>query len=222
MTSGSSVPLRRTTATGKRQIEITPDVASARQFEDRLQYAYNEGGFLVLMVRPSRMRACEANLLRRVDLERVSFDSLLFDDLRREAEELDVAWQVVQQADGCSTRDQDWKNLLHLVSLVQPKMEQDLLRRKGHLLLVHPGLIARYDMMPLLETLRDRVGHDAQCPGAWVLVPADEQNDMPFLDDAEIPLISPGQRTKVSEAWIDNLHRGRGTTTNHTNDTNIL
>jgi hypothetical protein len=32
---------------------------------------------------------------------------------------------------------------------------------------------------------------------------------MPFLDDAEIPLISPGQRTKVSEAWIDNLHRGR-------------
>jgi serine/threonine protein kinase len=208
-TSGSSIPRRRTTATSTRQVEVTPDMASARQFEERLQHAYDEGGFLVLMVRPSRMRSCEANLLRRFDLERVSFDSLLFDGLRSEAQELDVAWQVVEQADGSGTGNQDWKNLLHLVSMAQPKMEQDLLRREDHLLLVHPGLIARYDMMSLLETLRDRVGHDAKCPGVWVLVPTDEQNDMPFLDDAEIPLISPGQRAKVSEAWIDNLHRGK-------------
>ena len=102
----------------------------------------------------------------------------------------------------------------------RPKIEQELLSREQHLLLVHPGLIARYDMMSLLETLRDRVGHDAQCPGAWVLVPTDEQNHMPFLDDAEIPLISPGQRTRVPEAWIDNLHRGRVTTTNGTNNLN--
>jgi len=224
-TSGSSIPRRRTTATSTRQVEVTPDMASARQFEDRLQRDYDEGGFLVLMVRPSRMRACEANLLRRFDLERVSFDSLLFDALRNEAQELDVAWQVVEQADGSETGHQDWKNLLHLVSMAQPRMEQELLSREEHLLLVHPGLIARYDMMSLLETLRDRVGHDAKCPGVWVLVPTDEQNDMPFLDDAEIPLISPGQRAKVSEAWIDNLHRGRApklasTESNKTSGTN--
>lgn len=208
-TSGSSLPRRRTTATSTRQVEVTPNMASARQFEDRLQRAYDEGGFLVLMVRPSRMRACEANLLRRFDLERVSFDSLLFDALRSEARELEVAWQVVEQADGSGTGSQDWKNLLQLVSMAQPGMEQDLLRREEHLLLVHPGLIARYDMMSLLETLRDRVGHDAKCPGVWVLVPTDEQNDMPILDDAEIPLISPGQRARVIDAWVDNLHRGR-------------
>jgi hypothetical protein len=208
-TSGSSIPQRRTTANSSRHIEITPDVAEAREFEERLQHAFDEGGFLVLMVRPSRMRACEANLLKRFDLERVSFDSLLFEALRDEAQELEVDWQVVEQADGSGTGNQDWKNLLHLVSMAQSKIEHELLSREQHLLLVHPGLIARYDMMSLLETLRDRVGHDAQCPGAWVLVPTDEQNDMPFLDDAEIPLISPGQRTKVSEAWIDNLHRGR-------------
>ena len=224
-TSGSSIPRRRTTATSTRQVEVTPDMALARQFEERLQHAYDEGGFLVLMVRPSRMRACEANLLRRFDLERVSFDSLLFDALRSEAQELDVAWGVVEQADGSGSGNQDWKNLLHLVSMAQPKIEQELLSREQHLLLVHPGMIARYDMMSVLETLRDRVGHDARCPGAWVLVPTDEQNDMPFLDDAEIPLISPGQRTKVSEAWIDNLHRGRApkltsTESNKTSGTN--
>ena len=30
-----------------------------------------------------------------------------------------------------------------------------------------------------------------------------------MLDQAEIPLITPGQRARVSEAWIDNVHRGR-------------
>jgi hypothetical protein len=213
-TSGSSMPRRRTTATSTRQVEVTPDMADARQFEERLQHAYDEGGFLVLTVRPSRMRACEANLLKRFNdngctLERVSFDDLLFDGLRAEAQELDVDWKVVEQADGTDEGSQDWKNLLHLVSVAQPKIEENLLDREDHLLLVHPGLIARYDMMSLLETLRDRTGHDAACPGVWVLVATDEQNDMPFLDDAEIPLISPGQRAKVSEPWIDNLHRGR-------------
>ena len=63
--------------------------------------------------------------------------------------------------------------------------------------------------MSILETLRDKVGHDVPCPGLWVLVATDGQNDMPMLDHAEIPLITPGQRAKVSEAWIDNVHRGR-------------
>jgi hypothetical protein len=63
--------------------------------------------------------------------------------------------------------------------------------------------------MSILETLRDKVGHDVPCPGLWVLVATDGQNDMPILDHAEIPLITPGQRAKVSESWIDNLHRGR-------------
>lgn len=213
-TSGSSMPRRRTTATSTRQVEVTPDMADARQFEERLQHAHDEGGFLVLTVRPSRMRACEANLLRRFNengrsIERVSFDDLLFDSLRAEAQELDVDWNVVEKADGSDPNSQDWKNLLHLVSMAQPKIEENLLNRDEHLLLVHPGLIARYDMMSLVETLRDRTGHDVPCPGVWVLVATDEQSDMPFLDDAEIPLISPGQRAKVSEPWIDNLHRGR-------------
>lgn len=213
-TSGSSMPRRRTTATSTRQVEVTPDMADARQFEERLQHAHDEGGFLVLTVRPSRMRACEANLLKRFNedgraTQRVSFDDLLFDFLRTEADELHVDWNVVEKADGTGAGSQDWKNLLHLVSMAQPKIEENLLNRDEHLLLVHPGLIARYDMMSLLETLRDRSGHDVSCPGVWVLVATDEQSDMPFLDDAEIPLISPGQRAKVSEPWIDNLHRGR-------------
>ena len=163
----------------------------------------------MLTVRPSRMRRCEDELLRRFRLERVSFDDLLFDALRKEAEELDIDWTIIEQADGADRSSQDWNNLMHLVARVAPKVTADLCSRKEHLLLVHPGLIARYDQMTVLETLRDKVGHDVPCPGLWVLVATDGQHDMPMLDHAEIPLITPGQRAKVSEAWIDNLHRGR-------------
>ena len=202
-TSGSSVPRRKTSAPGLRPVRGLPGSAEAWQFEERLRYAYDEGGFLVLLVRPSRMRACESMLLKRFDLQRVSFDALLFDALHKEAQELDVAWPVVEQADGSRRADQDWKNLLQLVNLAQPKIERDLLSRTEHLLLVHPGLIARYDMISLLETLRDRVGHDAHCPGVWVLVAADDQNEMPMLDGVAIPVISGGQRMKVSEPWLE-------------------
>jgi hypothetical protein len=209
ITSGSSIPKRRTTATSTRKVEVTPELAEGRQFEERLRHAYGDGGFLVLTVRPSRMRRCEDELMRRFRLERVSFDDLLFDALRREAAELEVDWKIVEQADGADHSSQDWSNLMHLVARVAPKVTADLCNRKAHLLMVHPGLIARYDQMTILETLRDKVGHDVPCPGIWVLVATDGQHDMPMLDNAEIPLITPGQRAKVSEAWIDNLPRGR-------------
>jgi hypothetical protein len=80
---------------------------------------------------------------------------------------------------------------------------------KRHLLMVHPGLIARYDQMAVLATLRDKVGHDVPCTGLWVLVASDGQHDLPMLDNAEIPLITPGQRARLSEAWVDNIHRGQ-------------
>ena len=96
-------------------------MAEARQFEERLKHAYADGGFLVLTVRPSRMRSCEAELLRRFELERVSFDDLLFDALREEAEELEIDWSIIEQADGTDRSSQDWENLLQLVGRVRPE-----------------------------------------------------------------------------------------------------
>lgn len=208
-TSGSSLPQRRSTAQATRGTVTTPEVAEARGFEERLRYAYRDGGFLVLTVRPSRLRFAEAELLRRFELQRVSFDELLLPALRAEAQQLDIDWKLVEQADGQNPASRDWHNLLQLVGRVAPRILGELLQRDQHLLLVNPGLIARYDLMRLVETLRDRVGHDVPCPGLWLLVAADGQHELPMLDQAEIPLITAGQRARISEPWIDNLHRGR-------------
>jgi serine/threonine protein kinase len=207
-TSGSSIPERLVTAKHPRSIEITPDRAEARAFQERLQHAYMEGGFLALTVRPSRMRFAERELTERFTLKRVSFDQLMIDALRSEAAELEVDWSYLEEADGSGSASLAWTDLLHLVEKAAPKIIENLIQCQEHLLLVHPGFIARYDQMRILETLRDRVGQGVPCPGLWVLVVADGQNDMPVLDHAEIPLITPGQRAKVSEHWINNEDRG--------------
>ena len=171
VTSGSSIPKRRSTATSTRHVEITPEIAEARQFEERLRHAHADGGFLVLTVRPSRMRCCEDELIRRFPLCRVSFDEMLFAALRDEANALDVDWSIIEHADGAECASQDWSNLLHLAGLVAPRIAADLMNRQDHLLLVHPGLIARYEVMSILETLRDKVGHDVSCPGCGFSLP---------------------------------------------------
>jgi hypothetical protein len=209
VTSGSAVPRRRSTATTARPVDSNPDLAEARAFEERLQHAHREGGFLVLTVRPSRMRWAEIELQRRFALERVSFDQLLFELLRAEAGELEVDWSVIERADGAGAHSQDWSNLMQLVGRVGPRLVDNLVGRTGHVLLVNPGLIARYELMSVLETVRDRVGQEGASPGVWVLVASDGQHALPMLDGAEIPLITPGQRAAVSEGWIDNRHRGK-------------
>jgi hypothetical protein len=135
---------------------------------------------------------------------------MFMNELREEAQELEVDWSYIEESDGAERASQAWNDVLELTRRVGPKVAKKLAQRSEHVLLVNPGLIARYDLMSILETLRDKVGHDAPCPGMWVLVASDGQNDLPMLDGAEIPLITPGQRAKVSESWIDNVHRGRG------------
>ncbi len=93
--------------------------------------------------------------------------------------------------------------------MLTKQKEQSPSRLSGnHGLQVHAGLLARYDQMRAVERLRDESGRPGQCPCVWVLVPQDAQIDLPTLDGKEIPLISPGQRARVPEPWLENIHRG--------------
>ncbi len=209
-TSGSSILPRRPTVQGRRMPvkDLDPGAAEARDFEARLVHARKSGAFLVLSVRPSALRRCEQELLRRFDLERVSGDREIITELRRLAGEHQVAWSVVQEADGAEPITPDWRNLVHLAREAVGTVTNRLLEREAGVLLVHAGLLARYDQMRALERLRDESGRPEKCPCVWVLVPQDAQTDLPTLDGKEIPLISPGQRARVPEPWLENIHRG--------------
>jgi len=74
------------------------------------------------------------------------------------------------------------------------------------ILLVYPGLLARYDQMKFLETLRDGVTRSHQLKSCWILLPGDNQA---MIEGKPVPLIGPGQRTRIPESWLQNLHRGK-------------
>ena len=64
-------------------LEVTPEVADARQFEERLKHGIKEGSFYTLLVNPKYyQRACQ-ELCRRFPVELVDFEGLFLDVLRR-------------------------------------------------------------------------------------------------------------------------------------------
>jgi hypothetical protein len=208
-TGPSSLPSRLATVAGpRRPKDISDAAAEAINFEERLESALGHRQFLVLTVRPALMGRCEAELLARFPtLQRISLDALFLKHLRALADQEGIDWRVVLDAD-TAPGSEDWQYLQVLVRRAVPPIRDDLLASDRPVLLVHPGLLARYDQMSLIEHVRDRVGQRGKCPGLWLLVPGDEQQTMPTLDGQAVPLLGAGQHVAVSLPWLRNAHRG--------------
>jgi hypothetical protein len=73
------------------------------------------------------------------------------------------------------------------------------------ILLTYAGLLARYGQMDLLSRLSQKAGRRDGIPGLWLLLPGDQQA---LLDGKPVPLIGAGQRARIPESWLRNVHRG--------------
>lgn len=188
-------------------VEITPEVFDARAFEDKLAYTLKTGGFIALTCEPRRAQAAEAELARRFpELVRLSFDKLLLDAMHAEAKANTVDWSVVLNADAAGRGSRDWPNLLRLVGLAAPALENQLGRSAELILLVHPGLIARYDLMPMLTRLASEAGNPGRAPALVVLVPM-LLPGAPAIDGSAVPVIGTAQWAAIPDAWVANAHR---------------
>ncbi len=211
VTSGSESLSRLPTAsTPVSTPEITPEIADARQFEERLQRGLKDGSFLALVVPPKSYQQAARDLVDQFSVELVDFEGLFIDALQEVASKAGAKWDVVVNADAVPGSDH-WKKLLTLVNRAMPLVEQSLVNGqsptaslKRSILLIYPGLLARYDQMPLLERLRDEIGRGRGLKSCWLLVPGDQQ---PMLDGKAVPLISAGQRTRIPDSWLRNEHR---------------
>ena len=78
-------------------------------------------------------------------------------------------WDIVLQADAAPPDSRDWRNLQILVRRAMTAVEQLLFAADRPVLLVYPGLLARYDQISLLETLREactqQQRHGPRLPG---------------------------------------------------------
>ncbi len=206
VTSGSEPIVREPTAAGDLPPgEITPEVADARAFEERLGRAVKEGSFLALLVEPKSYEQVAEILCRRFPVQLVDLEGLFIDALRSVAEQAKVNWDVVVKTDA-APKNGDWDKLMRLVGRVMPIIEQQLTSVEKTALVVYPGLLVRYGRMDLLDRLREKVGRRDGIPGIWLLMPGSST----LLDGQAVPLISPGQRARVPESWIRNMHRSNG------------
>ena len=98
----------------------------------------------------------------------------------------------------------DWDKLLLLVGRAMPGIEQKLMSADQTMLLIYPGLLARYGQMELLSRLSQKVGRRDGIPGMWLLIPNENQA---LVDGRPVPLIGPGQKARIPESWLQNIHR---------------
>jgi hypothetical protein len=192
-------------------VGVDPKVAEARALEDKLQYCVREGAFLVLSVEAALIRAAEEELKKRFPVSLCNLDEVFLKSLRQHAEQRGANWDVVLRADDADPQGPDWRKLQRLVDECLPEVEQALRSRETTRLVVHPGLLARYDRMDLLARVADEVGRTGGIHGLWVLVPANDQTPLPTLNQKAIPITNAAQHARLTETWITNRHRAAPT-----------
>lgn len=188
----------------------TPDVLDARSLEEKIAGAARTGAFLALTVDPRRAPIAEAALLSRfAPRDRISVEALLLREMRAEAEARKVKWPVVLSADAEGHDGKGFRNLLRLATKAAERVRTSLLALDRPALLVNPGLLARYDLMPMLTDLAQASGTRGGPPSLWLLVPQADDG-MPRIDDAYLPVISAANWARLTDPWLANAHRAGG------------
>jgi hypothetical protein len=189
--------------------EPTPDVLAARAIEDKIVFAAAKGVFLALTVEPRRARDAEAELLRRFPREVVSLERLMLRAMRTRADERRIAWSKALTADAAARDSSDFRNLLRLAAEAAPRVAEEVLAMRRPALLIRPGLLARYDLMSMLDDFSHASGASGGPSSLWLLIPQATPG-RPEIDGAVLPVISSANWTRLTNPWLSNTHRASG------------
>jgi hypothetical protein len=188
----------------------TPEVLDARSLEEKIVGAARTGAFLALTVDLRRAMLAEAELLRRfAPRERVSLEAMLLREMRAEAETRRVKWPIVLAADAETRDGKGFRNLLRLATKAAERVTASLLAMDRPALLVNPGLLARYELMPVLSEFAQASGTKNGPPSLWLLVPQAD-GGMPRIEDAALPVLSAANWARLTDPWLANAHRASG------------
>ena len=186
---------------------VSPEAEAALALEERLSRAVQERRFLILTVARRYLLRAEAEIVRRFPVLRTSLEALLIQEMKASAAALGAKWEVVVKADAAAPESSYWRRLQTLVRQAMPAVERTLFTADKPVLLVYPGLLARYNQLALFEKLREACARPADAPGFIILMPADEQRHMPVLDGKPIPVILASEWARIPGTWLENIHR---------------
>ena len=191
---------------------MSPEAEAAVALEERLSRAVQERRFLLLTVAPRYLLRAEVEIVRRFPVLRISLEALLIQEMKATAAALGAKWEVVVMADAAAPDSTDWRRLQTLVRQAMPAVERTLFSADRPVLLVYPGLLARYDQVQLFEKLREACVRTTDAPGFIILIPADAQHHMPVMDGKPIPVILASEWARIPEAWLVNADRAQNST----------
>lgn len=184
--------------------ELTEEEAERKQFQKRLEYAFEQQHFLALVTSPKRVARVQQELTERFELEVRSFDEMLIRHMREFAKGKNIDWTRVLAADAVPPKERagsrDWANLQRVVRESLSRVHEDLGAAVRHPLVTNLGLLARYEQLSFLDALRDGLGRDG--PGVWLLIATDAQEVRPTIDGRPVPVFTTAQWARVPEPWI--------------------
>jgi hypothetical protein len=177
--------------------------------EEKLGFAARNGSFLTLSVPQGAEEQACIELQRRFDIDIRDLDRLFIDLMKREAGTAGADWNVVLKADAAMTHDSaDWQNLQILVECGLPDITKHLRSPDRTPLIVHPGLLARYDQMHLLSGIIADTGRGNGIHGLWLLVPANDTSPLPVINQKAIPSpIPPNTFVSTAPGWRISIGR---------------
>lgn len=187
------------------------DRARAELTDERLKRHAANGGYLILTVTPNHQaRAIRA--LTDHGATVVDLDEALIEAMRAEAEAKRIDWdRAILATDAGGPAGPNWQRLLTIARAATAGIGEQLRNSSEHTLLVHPGLLARYDQFGLLDDLREHttriVAPGQSLKTLWVLVPSEDPNAAPALAGRAIPITASSEHLALPEVWLNNLHR---------------
>jgi len=168
----------------------------------RLKHAAERGGFLAITALRKHYQTAERLLVQRFGVERCDLDTVFLEAMAAEAAKANVNWQKVLEADAAPRESADWRRLMILLDRCMPAVEAALAAPGEKRLFVNPGLLARYQRMPILTRLSEKSGRPGGPHALWLLVP-DEGQAMPMVDGEEVPVISTNEYLTLLSEWVE-------------------
>ena len=198
---------RSMTALPSQALSMEPEAVVARQFDERLRNAVERRNLRVLGVRADRAREAALALGHRLGVEPVPFDRLLTQAIRAQMEKGGIQKDaIIHDADRAGRHGKNWPNLLRLVETAASTIADQLLPPTEPLLLVQPGLIARYHLNDFLKRLVE-AAKSSDAASVLLLVPGHDTGGIPTINgELSIPGLHPSQALWVPLEWLANRH----------------
>lgn len=184
------------------------DKIVAKEFEETLSGRLKSGGFTALAADQGGINGCIEQFSRRFpSVNIISIDRLLVKTMNQLATEKKAKWEAFLKADAQGKNGKNWNRVTALVDAALDAIGKDVLENKSPILLVEPGLLARYDRKKLISQAYEAAGKKECVPAVLLLTVNDHQNDGVWIDSMEIPIVSKSERLVVPKSWIENRHR---------------